>query len=121
MSDDNRPDNDYEFLRQTYYGLIQKGSEGIEEMMEVARHSEHPRAYEVLSKLIKDVGDVSEKLLAISKTHKDIKAPTNQTKALPDQSTTTNNNLFVGSTAELQKMLRLANEKEVSDSQDDEI
>ena len=61
MSEDK--DNDYEYTRETLYDLIEKGREGIEEMIEVARQSEHPRAYEVLATLIKDTANTSEKLM----------------------------------------------------------
>ena len=56
MSEKDR-DNDFEFTRETLYDLINKGRDGVEEMIEVAKQSEHPRAYEVLAKLIKDTAD----------------------------------------------------------------
>ena len=56
-------DNDYEYTRETLYDLIEKGREGIQEMIEVARQSEHPRAYEVLAGLIKDTAATSERLM----------------------------------------------------------
>lgn len=94
-------DNDYEYSRQTYYDLIEKGREGIEEMIEVARSSEHPRAYEVLAKLIKDVGDVSDKLMDLNKKHQDI----NKVEDKPQLEHKTQNNVFIGSTTDLQRML----------------
>jgi hypothetical protein len=97
-------DNDFDYTRETLYDLINKGREGIEEMIEVARQSEHPRAYEVLAKLIKDTADTSSQLMDLHKKVKEIDniiAP--QQKQLGQ---TTNNNLFVGSTTELQRMLK---------------
>jgi hypothetical protein len=106
-------DKDYEYSRETLYDLIEKGREGIEEMIEVARQSEHPRAYEVLAGLIKDTANTSEKLMDL---HRKIKSIDQMMLPSPEQSTTTNN-LFVGSTTELQKMLtdlKHEQEKEVN-------
>ena len=116
MSDSDK-DNDFEFARETLYDMICKGRDGVEEMFEVAKASEHPRAYEVLAKLIKDTADVSNQLLTLQKQKKDldkVDAPT--TAALPHGNTT--NNVFVGSTTELQRMLKDINEKEVSSNHD---
>ena len=111
MSDDKKLDDDYEYSREVYYDLIQKGQEGIEEMIELAKASEHPRAFEVLSGMIKNVSDVSDRLIQLNKTKKQIEQ-LNKTPALTDQSGgTTNNNIFIGSTTELQRFLQ--NEKEV--------
>ena len=102
-------DNDFEFARKTYYDLLVKGSEALEEMMEVARATEHPRAFEVLSGMMKNMADVNGKLLDLHKKIKEYhkeEAP----KELPQ---TTTNNLFVGSTSDLQRML-------LSEDSDDE-
>lgn len=107
---DKKIDDDYEFSRQVYYDLISKGQEGIEEMLELARASEHPRAFEVLSGMIKNVSDVSDRLMALNTSKKKIEIMDNSTNQLPNG--TTNNNIFIGSTTELQKFLR--NEKEVA-------
>ena len=110
MSEDK--DNDYEYTRETLYDLIEKGREGIEEMIEVARQSEHPRAYEVLATLIKDTAQTSEKLMDL---HRKIQSLDQMMLPPPDKGNTTNN-LFIGSTTELQRMLKdLNNEKEVID------
>lgn len=95
--------NDYEYSRTVLYDLISKGSDALENMIEVARESEHPRAYEVLATLIKNTADVNDKLVDLNKKHKDINA-----KALPSPSEggVTNNNVFIGSTADLQRMLQ---------------
>ena len=106
-------DNDYEFTRETLYDLIEKGREGIEEMIEVARQSEHPRAYEVLATLIKDTAQTSEKLMDL---HRKIQSIDQMMLPAPKQESNTTNNLFIGSTTELQRMLKdLNNDDEVID------
>ena len=106
-------DNDYEYTRETLYDLIEKGREGIEEMIEVARQSEHPRAYEVLAALIKDTAQTSEKLMDL---HRKIQTLDQMMLPAPEKEGSTTNNLFIGSTTELQRMLKdLNNEKEVID------
>ena len=111
MSEDK--DNDYEYTRETLYDLIEKGREGIEEMIEVARQSEHPRAYEVLATLIKDTAQTSEKLMDL---HRKIQTLDQMMLPAPDKQGSTTNNLFIGSTTELQRMLKdLNDEKEVID------
>ena len=114
MSDDKKLDDDYEFSREVYYDLIQKGQEGIEEMIELAKASEHPRAFEVLSGMIKNVSDVSDRLIQLNKTKKQIEQ-LDKTPALSNGGTT-NNNIFIGSTTELQRFLQ--NEKQVIDHDD---
>ena len=85
--------DDYETSRDTYMELIENGKRGLDLMMEVARESEHPRAFEVLSGMIKNVADVTDKLMDLQKKNKDI------TKRV------TNNNVFIGSATDLQRML----------------
>ena len=110
---DEQKDNDYEYTRETLYDLIEKGREGIEEMIEVARQSEHPRAYEVLAGLIKDTANTSEKLMDL---HRKVTQLDQMLLPPPEQNTgNTTNNLFIGSTTELQRMLKdLNDEKEVN-------
>jgi hypothetical protein len=91
---------DYEYTRGNLYSLIEKGQEAINGILELAQESEMPRAYEVAGQLIKSVSDATDKLMDLQKKLKDIeedkpKGPTNVTNAL-----------FVGSTAELQKLLK---------------
>ena len=93
-------DNDYKYSRDTYYELVEKGKESLELMIEVARESEHPRAFEVLSGMIKNISDVNDKLMDLNKKNKDI----NQ-KEQKQLGSTTNNNVFIGSTADLQRLL----------------
>ena len=107
-------EQDYEYSRDTYYDLIEKGRESLELMIEVARESEHPRAFEVLSGMIKGIADVNDKLMDLNKKQKEL---TKEDK--PAESNTTNNNLFVGSTTDLQRML-LGDEKTIDQSDEDE-
>ena len=92
---------DYEYTRGNLYSLIEKGQEAINGILELAQESEMPRAYEVAGQLIKNVADATDKLMDLQKKLKDmeedkqIKGPTNVTNAL-----------FVGSTAELSKILK---------------
>jgi hypothetical protein len=103
MMDSDTKDNDFEYARQTYHDILAKGSEAMEEMMEVARATEHPRAFEVLSTMMKTLADVNGNLLDLHKKKKDIDKK-DQVPGLPPAGRTTNN-LFIGSTAELQKFL----------------
>lgn len=114
MSDDkNNVKSDYDYSRETYYDLIEKGRESLELMIEVARESEHPRAFEVLSGMIKGIADVNDKLMDLNKKKKDIEKP--DAPALEDKGGVTNNNLFVGSTTELQRFLQ--NDEKVIDDE----
>ena len=94
-------DNDYKYSRDTYYELVEKGKESLELMIEVARESEHPRAFEVLSGMIKNISDVNDRLMDLNKKKKDL----DRKEEIKNIAKTTNN-LFVGSTAELQKLLK---------------
>ena len=94
-------DNDYKYSRDTYYELVEKGKQSLELMIEVARESEHPRAFEVLSGMIKNISDVNDRLMDLNKKKKDL----DRKEEIKNIANTTNN-LFVGSTAELQKMLK---------------
>jgi len=93
-------DNDYKYQRENFYNLIERGQDAIDGILDLARESEHPRTYEVAGNLIKQVAEVTEKLGDLQGKMKKLKevpnsAPQNVTNAL-----------FVGSTAELQKMLK---------------
>jgi hypothetical protein len=92
---------DFEYARETLFELVEHGRDAIDEMLDVAKNSEHPRAYEVLSGLIKNIADVNEKLLILHKDKVEFDNETNGGKG----NNITNNNVFVGSTAELQKLL----------------
>ena len=93
-------DADYKYQRDNFYNLIEKGQNAIEGILNVAKESDHPRGYEVAGNLIKQVAEVTEKIGDLQEKMKKLKevpnsAPKNVTNAL-----------FVGSTAELQKMLK---------------
>jgi DNA-binding PadR family transcriptional regulator len=93
--------NDYDYSRETYYELIEKGKDALENMIEVARESEHPRAYEVLSGMIKNVSDVNDRLMDLNKKQKEMDKK-DEVKQVENQQ----NNYFLGSTADIQKMLK---------------
>jgi hypothetical protein len=92
---------DYEYTRANLYSLIEKGQEAINGIMELASDSDSPRAYEVAGQLIKSVGDVTDKLIDLQKKLKDVEETTSKTT-----NNVTNNAVFVGSTSELQKLLK---------------
>jgi len=97
-------DADFERVRRDLFDLSTQGEEAIELMMELARESEHPRAFEVLGQLIKQNAEIGEKVLKLHKSKKE-QDKTDEPAAIAQQAAT-NNNVFIGSTAELQKMLR---------------
>ena len=93
-------DIDYNYARENYYNLIERNQDAVEEMLEIAKQSEHPRAFEVVGQLIKSGLDANKELMGLHKTKKELsneKAPSN----------VTNQAVFVGSTAELQKLLKV--------------
>lgn len=92
---------DYEYTRGNLYSIIEKGQEAINGILELAQESEMPRAYEVAGQLIKSVSDATDKLMDLQKKLKDVNKE-EESKG----PTTVNNALFVGSTADLQKMLK---------------
>mgnify|MGYP001185975481 FL=1 len=99
-SNEDDIDNDYKYQRENFYNLIERGQDAIEGILEIAKESDHPRTYEVAGNLIKQVAEVTEKLGDLQEKMRKLKevpntAPKNVTNAL-----------FVGSTAELQKMLK---------------
>jgi hypothetical protein len=94
-------DNDFEYARQNYHDLLAKGTDALEEMMEVARATEHPRAFEVFSNMMKHVADINGNLIDLHKKHKDY-SKEEKTGELANQTT---NNVFIGSTSDLQRML----------------
>lgn len=92
--------SDYNYSRHTYYELIEKGKDALETMIEVARESEHPRAYEVLSGMIKNISDVNDRLMELNRKQKDL-----ETSSAPKSVENQQNNFYIGSTADIQKML----------------
>jgi hypothetical protein len=95
---------DYEYTRGNLYSIIEKGQEAINGILELAQDSEMPRAYEVAGQLIKSVSDATDKLMDLQKKLKDVEEE-KQAKG----PSTVNNSLFVGSTADLAKMLKSVN------------
>ena len=93
-------ENDYKYQRENFYNLVEKGSSAIDGILELAKESEHPRTYEVAGNLIKQVAEVTEKLGDLQEKMRKLKeVPSNAPKNVT-------NALFVGSTTELQKMLK---------------
>ena len=92
---------DYEYTRGNLYSIIEKGQEAINGILELAQESDQPRAYEVAGQLIKSVSDATDKLMDLQKKLKDVNAEEKEKGP-----STVNNALFVGSTAELAKMLK---------------
>ena len=93
-------DSDYKFQRENFYNLIERGQDAIDGILEVAKQSDHPRSYEVAGNLISQVAEVTEKLSRLQSSMKRLKeVPNNAPKNVT-------NALYVGSTAELQKLLK---------------
>lgn len=103
--DHHEIDSDYKYARENLYGVIEKGSEALDTLIELAKASEHPRAFEVVSQLTKTLVDANKDLLDIQKKVKDLKKV--EEKDSPKNVT---NALFVGSTAELQKLVNGRND-----------
>ena len=100
QSNEDDIENDYKYQRENFYNLIERGQDAIDGILDIAKESDHPRTYEVAGNLIKQVAEVTEKLGDLQEKMRKLKevpnsAPKNVTNAL-----------FVGSTAELQKMLK---------------
>ena len=100
VPEDKDPDIDFETGRKNLYNLLDKGNEAIDGILELAKEGEHPRAYEVAGQLIKTVSEVSQNLL-------DLQDKLKKVKEIPEKGPkNVTNALFVGSTTELQKMLK---------------
>ena len=96
---------DYEYTRGNLYSIIEKGQEAIDGILELAQESDMPRAYEVAGQLIKSVSDATDKLMDLQKKLKDVEEESSR------KPTTVNNALFVGSTADLAKLLKQNGDK----------
>ena len=93
-------DADYKYQRENFYNLVERGQDAIDGILQIAKESDHPRTYEVAGNLIKQVAEVTEKLGDLQEKMRKLKeVPNNAPKNVT-------NALFVGSTAELQKMLK---------------
>ena len=108
--------DDYSFARTNYYELVEKGQEAIDLMLDLARESEHPRAFEVFSGMIKNTADVSDKLMHLQKQKKEV----DKAEVLEQPKQLTQNNVFVGSATDLQKMLHQRREEKEIDAEGQE-
>lgn len=100
-TDNQDVQQDYEVSRASLHSLVMKGQEAVDGILEVAQASDHPRAYEVAGQLIKNVADTADKLIDLQKKMKELDSE--DKKNTPS---TVNNTMFIGSTADLQKMLK---------------
>lgn len=98
---DDKVDRDYDYARTNFYNIIETGTEALEQMLDVAKASEHPRAYEVVSTIMKTLVDANKDLVSMSTKKQESEEVKN-----PTENGVQNNNLFVGSTAELQQLLK---------------
>jgi len=99
--------SDYQYARGNIINILEKGNEALDGMLDVAGQSQHPRAYEVVATLIKTLADTNKDLIELAKKTKEIERLDGV-----EAPQTINNNLFVGSTTELQKLLKKSNEQE---------
>ena len=91
--------SDYKYSREVFYGLVERGQDAIEGILTIAKESEHPRVYEVAGQLIKTVWETAEKLIDLQAKMKEL----DKDNTIPDK---VQNNLFVGSSTELQRLLK---------------
>ena len=91
--------SDYKYSREVFYGLVERGQDAIEGILDIARESEHPRVYEVAGQLIKTVSETTEKLIDLQQKMKEL----DKDDTMPSK---VSNNLFVGSSTELQRLLK---------------
>ena len=100
---DETVDNDFKYARENLYNIIERGSDALNTLVDVANQSQHPRAFEVVGQLVKTLSDTNKDLLELQKKVKVIK------KDIPDQPQNVTNALLVGNTSELQKMINKRN------------
>jgi len=100
-NEENEIQDDYDYARARYYNLAEKGDEAIDMMLDLARESEHPRAFEVLSGMLKQNAEIADRLMDLQKKKKEVRLI--DQKQLPNQ--LTQNNVYVGSTTDLQRMM----------------
>jgi len=94
---------DYEYARSNLYGIIETSTNALDQLVELAKASEHPRAFEVVSQLTKTLVDANKDLLEIQKKVKELQK---EDQKVDGEANVTNNNLYVGSTADLLKMIK---------------
>ncbi len=95
--------SDYDFSRDQYHNIIEKGNEALVELLAIAKEGEQPRAFEVATQLMNSLAATTKELLILQKTKKEVEGTTKPTK--------NENNLFIGSTSELQKLLEMKKKK----------
>ena len=95
--------SDYDFSRDQYHTIIEKGNDALESLLEIAKEGEQPRAFEVATQLMNSLAATTKELLILQKTKKEVEGTNKPTK--------NENNLFVGSTSELQKLLEMKKNK----------
>ena len=100
---DDKMNKDYEYARSNFYNVIESGTEALEQMLDVAKASEHPRAYEVVSTIMKTLVDANKDLVKMSTDKLKVEGESGIDSS---KTPTTNNNLFVGSTNELQQLIK---------------
>jgi hypothetical protein len=105
VKQDREIEDDYNFSRETYKELVDKSNKAIDGMMELALQSEHPRAFEVLSNMLKNTSDMTDKLMALQKQKKEVKKKEKSEAQVGPTGSVTNNNVFLGSVTDLQKHL----------------
>jgi predicted house-cleaning noncanonical NTP pyrophosphatase (MazG superfamily) len=99
---DNKVESDYNTSRDNLHELLSKGKEALETALTVAKQSEHPRAFEVVGNLMKQLADINQQLLDVHQQKKKLEEPSK----INNKSNVTNNSIFVGSTAELSNMIK---------------
>lgn len=115
--DSKEVQDDYEFSRKSYRDLVQKSNEAIEAMLELALQSEHPRAFEVLSAMLKNTSDITDKLMDLQHKKKEIKSGSGAPTSSGGTPAQGNTNIFIGSTTDLQKhLIKKLQEKNVTDT-----
>lgn len=107
-------ETDYDKTRGNLYGLLQSGQDALMHALEVAKQSEHPRAFEVVGNLMKQLADVNEQLMNLHEKKRKLDLPSkgSEESGSPSKQVTNNNAIFVGSTSELNKMLQNMNKGE---------
>jgi gas vesicle protein len=112
QKNDKEVQDDYDFSRKSYRDLVDTSNKAIEAMLNLALQSEHPRAFEVLSAMLKNTSEITDKLMDLQKKKQDVKR-----EAPVHTGGTTTNNVFIGSTSELQKhLIKKLAEKNVTDT-----
>lgn len=109
---DEKIDYDYEKSRNNLHSLLQNGQDALMHALEVAKSSEHPRAFEVVGNLMKQLADINEQLLKLHEKKQKLDAPKEVKGEGPSKQVTNNNAIFVGSTSELSKLISNMNKGE---------